>query len=278
MMFANGDFAEVKGANPGPNAPLLATKIEAEGFGLDAGDGPNFDDFDEVEVEIEGFITRFASATDFDVSGFPVRTNSATVFEGGAAGDLAINVKVEVEGDLNSNNVLVADKVDIRRANDLRVTALVDEDPVGSTLMILGISVRVDELTRIEDKTDAGVPASLLLERITADDYVEVRGGADPSGAADILASLLEREDPPDVPGEDTELRGFVDAVAQPGLTVAGVMIDTTAQTVFRDLGDNVITAAEFFGPQGVQDGDLVDVSGFEGPDNSILAEEVELQ
>ena len=29
-MFANGDFAEVKGADPGPNAPLLATKIEAD--------------------------------------------------------------------------------------------------------------------------------------------------------------------------------------------------------------------------------------------------------
>jgi len=278
-IFANGDFAEVKGPNPGPNAPLMATKIEADGFGLEGGEGPNFDDFDEVEVEIEGFITRVVSATDFDVSGFPFRINSGTEFEGGSADDLMLDVKVEVEGDLNANNILVADKVDIRRANDLRITALVDEDPVADTLMLLGVTVRVDALTRIEDKTDAEVPKSELLGVITADDYVEVRGGVDPSGVADILASLLEREDPPDVLGEETELRGFVDVVVQPSLTVAGVMIDTNAQTVFRNASDIEISAAAFFDPiNGVQEGDLVDVNGTEGPGNSILAEELELE
>jgi hypothetical protein len=266
--FVNGDFAEVKGANPGPNAPLLATKIEAEGLGLEAGDGPNFDDFDEVQVEIEGFITRFASATDFDVSGFPVRTNSGTEFEGGSAGDLALNVKVEVEGDLNGSNILVADKVDIRRSNDLRITALVDEDPVGDTLMLLGITVRVDALTRIEDKSDADVEP-FSLANIVAGNYVEVRGGADPSGGADIVASLLEREDVPDVPGEDTELRGFVDSVVASSFVIAGVTIDTNGQTVFSG-GINSVADIDV--------DDLVDVSGFEGPGNSILAEEVELQ
>jgi len=269
-MFANGDFAEVKGANPGPNAPLLATKIESDGLGLDAGDGPDFDNFDEVQVEIEGFITRFASVTDFDVSGFPVRTNSITVFEGGGPGDLALNVKVEVEGDLNADKVLVADKVDIRRANDLRVTALVDDvDPEAKTLVVLGLTVQVDALTRIEDKTDAEVPGSLLLASITAGDYVEVRGGADPSGVADILAGLLEREDVPNVPGEDTELRGFVDSVVPPSFSIAGVTIDTTGQTVF--IG-GIGSVAD------IQVGDLVDADGTEGPNNSILAEEVELQ
>ena len=274
-MFDDGDFAEVKGANPGPNSPLLATKIEAEGLGLDAADGLAFDDFDEVQVELEGFITRFASATDFDVSGFPVRTNSGTVFEGGGSADLALNVKVEVEGDLNSNNVLVADKVDIRRANDLRVTALVDDvDSDANTLVVLGITVQVDALTRIEDKSDAEVEPFSLAD-INVNDYVEVRGGADASGGADILASLLEREDPPNVPGEDTELRGFVDTVADPSLTVAGVMIDTNAQTVFIGFG----SAAAFFDPDsGVQDGDLVDINGTEGPGNTILAEEVSLE
>ncbi len=277
--FANGDFAEVKGPNPGPNAPLLASKVEAEGLGLEAGDGLAFDDFDEVEVDLEGFITRFASATDFDVSGFPVKTNSGTVFEGGGPADLALNVKVEVEGDLDSSNVLVADEVDIRQSSDLRITALVDDvDPDAGTLVVLGITVKVDALTRIEDKSDADrEPFSLV--HINVNDYVEVRGGADASGGADILGSLLEREDPPDVPGEETELRGFVDAVAQPSLTVAGVMIDTNAQTVFRDASDNVINAAAFFDPiDGVQEGELVDVNGTEGPDNSILAEELELE
>ena len=209
-----------------------------------------------------------SSATDFDVSGFPVTTNSGTEFESGGPGDLALNVKVEVEGDLNGNNILVADKVDIRRATDLRITALVDEDPVGNTLMLLGITVRVDELTRIEDKSDADVLGFSLAD-IMADDYIEVRGGADPSGGADIVASLLEREDVPDVPGEDTELRGFVDSIVSATFVVAGVTIDTNGQTVFSG---GIGSVAD------IQVGDLVDVNGTEGPSNSILAEEVELQ
>jgi hypothetical protein len=267
--FANGDFAEVKGANPGPNAPLLATKIEAEGFGLDAAGGPNFDDFDEVEVEVEGFITRFASASDFDVSGFPVTLTGRTEFEGGGRSDLGLNVKVEVEGDLNSDTVLVADKVDIRRSNDLRVTALVDAVNAGAnTLVVLGITVQVDALTRIEDKSDADVEPFSLAD-INVNDYVEVRGGADPAGGGTIAASLLEREDPPDVLGEDTELRGFVESVAGSSFTIAGVTIDTDGQTIF---GGGIGSVAD------INVDDLIDVSGFEGPGNSILAEEVELQ
>lgn len=268
-MFANGDFAEVKGANPGPNAPLLATKIEADGIGLAGDDGIRFDDFDEIEVEVEGFITRFASASDFDVSGFPVTLTSRTEFEGGGRADLGLNVKVEVEGDLNNDNVLVADKVDIRRANDLRVTALVDEINAGaSNLVVLGITVELEALTRIEDKSDADVEPFSLGD-VNVNDYVEVRGGADPAGGNTIIASLLEREDPPDVLGEDTELRGFVESVVGSSFTIAGVTVDTDGQTVFS----GGLGSVADIGP-----GDLIDVAGFEGPGNSILAEEVELQ
>lgn len=267
--IANGDFVEVKGPNPGPNAVLIATEVEAEGVGLEAGDGPDIDDFDEVEVEIEGFITRFASATDFDVSGFPVATTSGTEFDGGGRSDLALNVKVEVEGDLNGSNVLVADKVDIRRANDLRITALVDSvDTTANTLVVLGISVRVDALTRIEDKSDADVEP-FSLDDIVTDNYVEIRGGADPSGGNGVLASLLEREDPPDVPGEDTELRGFVESLVGSSFTVAGVTIDTDGRTLFSG---GIGSVAD------IEVDDLIDVHGTEGPGNSILAEEVELQ
>ena len=45
---------------------------------------PLLDDGDHVEIE--GLITRFASTTDFDVSGQAVVTTAGTEFEGGAAG------------------------------------------------------------------------------------------------------------------------------------------------------------------------------------------------
>jgi hypothetical protein len=273
MTPANGDFVEVKGTNFGAGGELRATKVEPDRIGVDDGE---FGNFDEVEAEIEGFITRFASATDFDVSGFPVTTTGGTVFEGGTAGDLGLNVKVEVDGDVNTSGVLVATKVDIRRSNDLRVAALVDDvDAAGGRLVVLGITVAVDDATRREDKSDAELEP-FGLSQLNVNDYVEVRGGADPSGAADLLASILERDDPPDVLGEDTELRGFVDGIARPSFTIAGVTIETNGGTVFRDAAETVISADDFF--DALQDGDLVDVDGTETARTTIVADEVELE
>lgn len=270
--FNNGDQVEVKGTNYS-GATLLATKVEPDGLGFgEGGQGVDLDDFNEIEIE--GFITRFASATDFDVAGVPVRTNGGTVFEGGTATDLALNVKVEVEGEFNAAGILIADKVDIRRGNNLRVTALVDDvDTTAGTLSVLGISVQVDGQTRFEDKSDAD-QESFGLGDIMVGNYVEVRGGADPGGA-DILALIVEREDVPDVAGEDTELRALVEAINRPELTIAGVSVDTTGAQ-FRNVNDVLIDADTFFAA--VEVGDLVDVDGFQSGATAISADEVELE
>ncbi len=270
-MFSNGDQVEVKGASFS-GSTLLATRVEPDGFGVGEGGVSSIGDFDEGEIE--GFVTRFVSTTDFDVAGLPVTTNNATVYTGGIASDLGLNVKVEVEGNVNSAGVLVANTVDIRRSNNLRVTALVDSVSTGnSTLTVLGIVVRVDAQTRMEDKSDADLEP-FNLSHINAGNYVEVRGGED-TGAADILALQIEREDVPDVPGEETELRAFVEAVNRPFLTLAGVMVDTTG-AVFRDVDDDPISDDAFFAAVNI--GDLVDVDGTETGTTTINADEVEIE
>jgi hypothetical protein len=276
MTFANGDFVEVKGTSFGAGGELLATKIEPDGPGV-VDDG-TFDDFDEVELEVEGFITRFASATDFDVSGFPVATTAGTVFEGGDATDLGPNVKVEVDGDLNASNVLVATKVSIRRSNNVRVTALVDEvNAAAGTLVLLGIEVVVDDSTRREDKSDAD-EEPFGLQHVSAGNYMEVRGGVDPSGNADILASLLERDDVPGNLNGETELRGFVDSVLLPSsFVIAGVTVETNGGTTFRDAAGNVINDPNtgFFD---IAEGRLVDVDGTETGATTLVADEVQFE
>lgn len=264
MMFAEGDRVEAKGLSFDLSGNLLATKVEPDGL---AAAGVNPDNFDEVEIELEGFITRFSSANDFDVAGFPVTTTTATVYEGGLASNLALNVKVEVEGELNGAGVLVASKVDIRRGNDLRVAAQVDQDPVGDTLVLLGITVRVDAQTRIEDKSAAELEP-FSLSNIVAGDYVEVRGGVDPAGGVDaILAGRLERDDLPNPANSDTELRGFVDGISAPdSFTIAGVTVVTNGGTSFVGIA----------GVGGLRIGDLVDVNGTEIAQTTVVAEEVQ--
>jgi hypothetical protein len=274
--LANGDFIEVKGAMNG--GTLDATKIEPSGAGIAADDGINLDDFDEVQIEIEGFVTRFASATDFDVAGFPVTTNGSTVFEGGVVGDLGVNVKVEVDGSLNTANVLVATKVDIRRANALRVMALVDSvDAAGGTFDVLGITIRVDGQTRIEDKSNAD-DNPFSLAKLNTGNYVEVRGGTDVSGGTDIIASEVRRDDVPNIPGEDTEIRGFVDTISQLSFTILGVTIETHGATEYRDASGTPISAVAFF--NALDAGDAVDADGTEtiDPQPTVLADQVQFE
>ena len=261
--IAEGDRVEAKGTDLGPNDELLATSVQFKGDLIGGSQGDL--------LEVEGFITRFASSTDFDVATQPVTTNAQTIFEGGTEADLGLNVKVEVEGEIDGG-VLVASKVDIRRAKVIRMTADVDSvDAANDRLTVLGIDIEVDELTRLEDKSNADVEP-LTLADINAGEYVEIRGSEDPSSSADIVAALLEREDP----DAEAELQGFVAAVNDPSLEILGVTIETNGTTVFRDENDNVLTATEFFNQVDV--GRLVKGKGAETSATVITATEVEFE
>ncbi len=262
--ISEGDFVEAKGMSLGASGELIATQVELEALVPNANDGDR--------VEIEGFITRFVSATDFDVAGLPATTNASTVFEGGVAGDLGLNIKVEAEGDIDGNGTLVATKIDIRRAKAVRVTANLDSvNAANDSVVILGIDVSIDALTRLEDKSNADVDP-LTISDLNAGDYVEVRGDEFPAGSGDILATIFERED------ADTEaiLQGFVESVNNPSYSVLGVTIDTNGGTIFRDENDVVISATDFFNQVGVNS--LVKAKGTEASDTSITATEVEFE
>ena len=261
----DGDPVEAKGTVLNGNT-LDATRVEYKGnrFANDDGD----------HAEIEGFITRFVSASDFDVSGLPVTTTGSTTFEGGMAADLGLNLKVEVDGEFNAGGVLVATKVDIKSATAVRVTGTLDSVS-GNTMTILGITVNTDPLkTRFEDKSEARVDP-LQVGDLNTGDYVEIRGQEMPVGQ--ITAVLLERDDF----DTRTELRGFVEAGGknEPNLTVLGATIVTNGATLYRDsrgATDVGMGAAEFWAA--VQEGSLVDARGTESGDTTLAATELELQ
>lgn len=65
------------------------------------------------QIEVEGLVTHIVSLSEFTVGSQVVRTNSDTVFEGGASGNIALGVKLEVKGVPvdTARSILVADKV-----------------------------------------------------------------------------------------------------------------------------------------------------------------------
>ncbi len=260
----NGQAVEANGAALNGGGELVASRVEFKGETIEGEAG----DF----TEVEGFVTRFASAQDFDVAGACVTTGAATVFEGGTAADLALDVKVEVEGQLDGNGCIAAAKVDIRLGTDVRVTAFVDSvDTAASSLVLLGIGVDVDALTRLEDHSDARVEP-LAIDDLAAGDCVAIRGAERPAASGRVRASILERENA----DACTEIRGFVTAAASPTFTILGLVIETDGATEFQDANGVPLSQAEFFGTLAA--GALVKARGTEIADTTILAGEVELE
>jgi len=268
-VISDGDPVEVEGAPADFNdlvfpPELAASRVEYK--------GARFADNEGDHIEIEGFITRYVSPTNFDVSGIPVTEISGTVYEGGTSADLGLNLKVEVEGEFDSNGVLNATKIEIKSSTNVRVVGLVDS-VLGNVITILGISVNTDpSTTRFEDKRDDVDP--FRVGDVSTDDFVEARGQELPAG--EITAFLIERDDV----DLDTELRGFVEDGSVNGTSsfvILGVTVDTTSVEIWRDENDASISEAAFFSAVGAG-GVLVDVKGLETGPTNLLAQELELE
>ncbi len=267
-MISNGDNVEAKGTSFGASGELIASTVDFKDQGIPGAEGD--------EIEIEGFVTRFVSLTDFDVSGVPVTTNGQTEYSGGPSASLALDVKVEVEGILSASGVIVAEEIEFRPEAELRITALVDSVDSGTnSLTLLGVAIRVNLLTRFEDNSSAEI-AQFSLANVNAGEYLIIRGTGDTTGTADVLATLLEREDTPDPPVE-TSIQGFVTGVDNPTLTILGVTIETSAGTEFEDQNGDPLTAAEFFN-SAVSVDTLIGASGVESDGPTIVADKVEIE
>jgi hypothetical protein len=258
--IAAGNLVEVKGTSFLEDGALRATKVEREDHDFDGSSGD--------EVEAEGLITRFGSATDFDVAGQTVTTNSSTAFVNGTAADLGLNVRVEAEGKLDSTDTLVAAKVTFKRQSTVRLSAGIDSiDAANSTFVALGVTVVVSANTRKEDHESDNHFFNFADLRVG--DWVEVGGYADPAGTDRLIASRLERDDPEDA----VELRGPASDIGTTSLKVFGVTIDLLPGTEYED-GDASLSASEFLARAA---GHIVDVEGsWNG--TSLAADKVEIE
>jgi hypothetical protein len=257
---ANGHFVEVEGRELLSGGALKATRVHFEDGALDGASGS--------EAEIEGLVTRFASATDFDVAGQRVTTTTATSFVGGSASDLALDVKVEAEGKMDANGVLVATMVAFRHQASVRLAARVDGvDAAGGTLQVLGLTIVVSDTTRKEDHQ--GDDHFFALADLRVGDWVEIRGYPEASAGGRIVATMLERDDAED----SVEMRGRAADLAAPRFSILGVNVETTPATEFEDAGVE-IDSATFFARAS---GQVVDARGaWDG--TSITAERVEIE
>jgi len=229
-----GLFVEVKGticADTPICGTLTATKVEPEGLGV----------ADAANAEIEGFVTVFASMSDFTVNSQRVQTTGSTVFSGGLQTEIVLGVKLEVEGSL-AGGVLTASKVKFKESVRLESNAIATV----STITLEGLpGIRVTANAFTEFKNTLGATASNLapLDGLN----VRIRGRA--SGASSVIATEIEGQGPA-VASADVILQGLVANVSNPTFTILGVPVDTSLlidPADFKGVNDSPIGRAAFF-------------------------------
>lgn len=265
--LGNGIVVEVRGRLAG--GAFTATQVDIEGLEDDSLRGRT-----DEEEEVEGFVSGFTvHPGSFLVDGRSVTTTSNTRFEDGTAADLVNNVKVEVEGTVNAQGVLVARKIEFRGVRvqlNGRATAV---DTGTGTIVVLGQTVRATSLTRIETRSSSGDSTS-LVDLTPNVDCVEVR--ATVAGSTLVADEIKE----PSSCGKEL-VQAMVSAKNESTFTLTffGSLSASLASTSkFLDRNERAITRAQFFAAvvpaSATSPGTLVKVEG-----NTLSAvEEAELE
>ncbi len=225
-----GDPVWVTAAAFGPGGEILALEVAYRGDILQTNAGD--------QGELEGLITNFVAADDFQIAGIAVTTNAQTQYSGGSVAGLANNVLIEVAGVFDATGALVASEIEYREEGNVLIEAAVDSVNADNRVTVFGIPVETTVQTTIEDKRDELRPFSLT--DLSPGDYLKISGV---SAGGTIIATRLER-----VGIEDKyKVRGPLVAIADPQFTVGGKTVQTVTGTTEFEANNADVSAPQFF-------------------------------
>jgi hypothetical protein len=197
---------------------------------------------------LQGLVTVVPAPDRFEIGALVVTMDAATTFAFGNVDDLDPGVAVTVDGSYVDPLTFAADAVEFVRPVVRYEAPLTPADVIaGISLSPFSIPVLWSAQVRDED--------GILANGLAQSAQVEVRGYLDSSGQA--YATRVRERGSPDI--NDVRLRGPVQAIADPFVTIQGLSINTTGDT-FEDEYGTPMTAAAFFAA--VQIDHEVDVSG----------------
>ena len=262
--LANGMYVEVESSQPMASGDMLLDRVQARDRDQDR---DRLCDSD-CDFEVEGYITAFTSASDFEVDGQPVTTTESTVYVNGTEATLALDIRVAIDGELDTTGVLIADRVVFRLPSSVEIEADIESiDAANAMVTLLGVPVDTNEFTLFRDHGTAGI-TEFGFDDLAIGDRVEVRAYIETDT---VIATRLERDDADD----SITLKAPVGAVERPAVTLLGVMVFSDENTVFQNAAQEVIDADTFFAL--VSTGSLVKAEGtYDG--TSILASELYLR
>jgi hypothetical protein len=183
------------------------------------------------------------------VNGLVVVTDANTEIEGGVLADLALGVRVEVEGVYTSDGNLLAEKIEIEEEEDgsIELRSIVETvDAANNTVTLLNTTFSVNNSTRYKDEREPKV-RNFKLVAIAVTDDLSVNGVIR-NGVPTI--TKIERKKNEEV----VELKGPVTEVNAPtSFKILDFEILPAAGTVnFNQLTVGKIVKAKWEGPLGI--------------------------
>lgn len=242
----SGLLVEVQGGFTGPLTEeiLMASHITTEDELLAAEAG--------TAVEVEGFITRFNTPTDFEVAWLTATTTDQTVFQWGRADDLAQGVKVEIEGTLNQQGVLVLEEVIFQAttrtsAEHIKIEAEIEAiEAIRQTITLLGLPIQTTSTTQFRDKQAGTV--SLSFSNLKIGDRVAIIGFLNAATSL-LTAEVLLRQ--PLRADQQVILEGPVNHIDTQAksfkLLDIPILTNTNTSYVKEDMNNLAVTAETFF-------------------------------
>ena len=243
---------------------FLATKITPSSLKVDLVSGD--------DIELEGAITDFQTISNFEVNGKAIDASGA-IFENGSEAELQLDLLVEVEGEVDASNVLIASKVKIIPLSNIRVESPVESvDPVNRTITIHGQVFFLDDKTQLEDKSSVQI-TEFSLSNLSPQEWVEIRGFRLNN---QLILTRLERNDPkPDVRIQAPVDTDGVDSTNKT-ISLLGIIVRTSVDTGYEDISDMPMLESQFFST--VQASDLVRAKWKDFTDISLPVDELSLE
>ena len=238
----SGSFVEVKGSLRVLDNVLVATSVKLE----DATGGQPSGSSAEVEGYVNRVVTPNASFELIGPNGVQTVTwtTGTTTFIGGTGAEIIAGVKIEVEGTRKAGGALAATKIEIRRANNVRMESTVTS-VTASTLTIFGKTVKVNALTQYKDSRDGLL--TFGQASIAVNDTLKISAFLDNTTVpASIVATRVERIDA--LAADQRILQGPVDSFLAGGPDLFILGIDVLGGTAaFLSTDETPFTQAQFF-------------------------------
>jgi hypothetical protein len=176
----------------------------------------------ELEVKDRGEVSAVA-LNDFTLNDLTYIIDNDTEFEHGDASALVAGALVEVEANVLSDGTLIAEEVEFEeREGTIEIEAclgpgaVTTSDGVTGTLVLLGSTIQVTALARIEDEIGT------LGDLVDTDDCVKVKAFVD--GEGNLVATKIESKDHLNA----VKVEGPVAVADDDTASIGGIVLDLT--------------------------------------------------